>query len=297
MQLLKLVLTVLDVRLPVRTLARGSVVTSAAHNLPGYPIEDIAKLCNLAQDVTQQILETLLSEGRVCKVSKLWCAGFVWEAFAEEAVGLVRTYHQRYPLRSGISKEEWRTRLALPTKFVADIFAALQTEGYLEAVEQPNSDMSSELSSRSSGLIRLPGFIPDFNPLQQKQVARLIQRFQEQPSMPPSRSEAEEIADVEVVNALIEQGRLVKLGDSVLFLREFYEESINKLVEYMRAHQKLTVSEARDVLGTSRKYVLPLLERMDVLRITRRLGDERTLLESAGERAGTQSTTQIEHHA
>jgi len=297
----ELVLEVLDSRSQVRSLAKGSAIasTKTARSLPGYPIEDIAKLCNLAQDVTQQILETLLSEGRVCKVSKLWCARFVWETFAEEAVGVVQAYHQHYPLRSGISKEEWRTRLALPTKFVADIFAALQAEEYLEAVEQPNreTDILPELSSRNSGLIRLPDFLPGFTPKQQEQVARLIQRFREQPSMPPGRSEAEEIADVEVVNALIEQRQLVKLGDSILFLREFYEESINRLVEYMRKHQKLTVSEARDILGTSRKYVLPLLERMDVLRITRRLGDERTLLESVEKGSSTQNTTQIEHHA
>ena len=39
----------------------------------------------------------------------------------------------------------------------------------------------------------------------------------------------------------------------------------------------MIVSEARDVLGTIRKYILPLLEHMDERRITRRVGDERVL--------------------
>jgi len=47
-------------------------------------------------------------------------------------------------------------------------------------------------------------------------------------------------------------------------------------VAYMHEHGKMTVAEARDVLETSRKYILPLLEHMDALRMTHRLGDERT---------------------
>ncbi len=81
----------------------------------------------------------------------------------------------------------------------------------------------------------------------------------------------------EVLASLIEQGRLVKLGDNVLFLRETYEEALAKLLAYLRVHGKITAAEARDVLETTRKYVLPLLEHMDERRITRRVGDERVL--------------------
>jgi selenocysteine-specific elongation factor len=42
-------------------------------------------------------------------------------------------------------------------------------------------------------------------------------------------------------------------------------------------HGKMTVAEARDILGATRKYILPLLEHMDALRITKRSGDERVL--------------------
>jgi len=91
------------------------------------------------------------------------------------------------------------------------------------------------------------------------------------------RAEAEAIVGTEVLASLIEQGRLVKLGDNVLFLREIYEEALARLLAYLREHGKITAAEARDVLGTTRKYILPLLEHMDERRLTRRVGDERTL--------------------
>ena len=88
----------------------------------------------------------------------------------------------------------------------------------------------------------------------------------------------------EALGALMEQGTLVKVGngaDAVLFLRESYDEALSRLVAYLREHGKMTAAEARDVLGTTRKYILPLLEHMDERRITRRVGDER-LAGSAG---------------
>jgi selenocysteine-specific elongation factor len=217
--------------------------------------------------VTQQALETLLKAGRVKLVGPFWFAQVVWEALVEEAVRLVREQHQQYPLRSGLSKEEWRTRLHLPSKMALEVFAALQAEGQLETAA----------GEAAGGFIRLPGFMPTFTVAQQQQVERLLRLFRENAYTPPMRAEAEAIVGTEVLVSLIEQGWLVKLGDSVLFLRETYEEALVRLLAYLREHGKITAAEARDVLGTTRKYILPLLEHMDERRLTRRVGDERIL--------------------
>jgi selenocysteine-specific elongation factor len=295
----ELVLAALDIKRAAHTTGKGGTGAKTGQIMPGLSLEEIAKQCNLAQDVTQEILETLLSEGRVRKIGVVWCAEHIWEALVGDAIELVRAYHEHYPLRSGISKEEWRTRLNLSTKMTTEVFRALQVEGQLETVEVASGDLnaSAEVSSRASGFIRLPGFTPDFTPAQQKQVERLIQLFHAHPYAPPGRSEAQEIADSEIVNALIEQGQLVKVGENVLFLREFYEQAVDVLIKYMQKHGKITVSEARDLLDTSRKYILPLLEHMDILHITQRMGDERKLRVSLEAQVDTQDTTRIEHHA
>jgi selenocysteine-specific elongation factor len=242
------------------------------HGLVGYELADIARQSNLSQDVTRQALETLLSEGRVRRIGTFWFAQTVWVFLKEETVHLVSEQHRQYPLRSGLSKEEWRTRLNLPPKMAAEIFLALQKEGLLaEAISATGT---------AGGFIRLPGFVPTFTAAQQQQVEQLLQQFREHPYTPPGRTESEAIVGAEVLAALIEQGRLVKLGsssDTVFFLRESYEEAIAKLVAYLREYGKMTAAEARDVLATTRKYILPLLEHMDERRITRRIGDERIL--------------------
>jgi selenocysteine-specific elongation factor len=247
--------------------------------LLGYELADIVQHSNLAQDVTQHTLETLLFERRVKRVGAFWFAQAVWEALADEAIRLVSEQHRQYPLRVGLSKEEWRTRLHLPPKMATEILAALQEEGQLAEASGATSTIGS--------FIRLPNFVPTFTPAQQRQVEQLLHQFRANPYTPPGRAEAEAMVGAEVLVALIEQGRLVKLGGSgssgqeanaVLFLRETYDEALAKLLTYLRDHGRITVAGARDVLETTRKYVLPLLEHMDERKMTRRVGDERILV-------------------
>ena len=67
------------------------------------------------------------------------------------------------------------------------------------------------------------------------------------------------------------------MGDSVVFTAEAYREMTGRIVAHLREHGSITVAEARTLFNTSRKYILPLLERMDQEQITRRNGDERML--------------------
>jgi selenocysteine-specific elongation factor len=127
-------------------------------------------------------------------------------------------------------------------------------------------------------VLRLPDFAPTFTRQQQEQVEQLLQQFRAHPFTPPGRAEAEALVGSEALGALIERGTLVKVGsaaEAVLFLRESYDEALAALLAYVREHGSMTAAEARDVLGTTRKYILPLLEHMDERRLTRRIGDER----------------------
>jgi len=257
----ELVLAALD----RRTVRVASQNAAQAKGLIGYELEEIVTQSNLAQDVTRQTLETLLQEGRVRQVGAFWFARSVWDALREETQRMLAAQHRQYPLRAGLSKEEWRTRLHLTPKMATEVFAGLQAEG-----------IAAEAAA--GGLIRLPDFVPTFSKPQQQQIAQLLRQFRENPYTPPGRGEAETLVGAEALAALIEQGQLVKLGENILFLRETCDAASAAIVAYLRAHGKITAAEARDLLGGTRKYILPLLEYMDAQKITRRMGDERVLL-------------------
>ncbi|MFN3430767.1 MAG: SelB C-terminal domain-containing protein [Candidatus Sericytochromatia bacterium] len=53
----------------------------------------------------------------------------------------------------------------------------------------------------------------------------------------------------------------------------------DRLGDHFGANRPFTTSEARELLGTSRKYVIPLLEYLDSQGVTRRVGDTRVVVE------------------
>ncbi len=272
----ELVLAVLHHSNNKKYLSTSSILTAGKFSnrgLSGYELTELTRQSNLSEDVTLTTLETLLEERRVRKVGLWWFAQSIWDRLCTETRHMLQEQHHRYPLRGGLSREEWRTRLGLSSRMATDVFFAMQAEGVV-------SEASARSSGAGGGLLRLPNFSPRLTDQQQKQVEHLLTVFRANPYGPPGRMAVEEAVGAEVLGALVEQGVLVRLGNAAeptLFLRETYDEAVARLTAYLREHQTMTAAEARDVLGTSRKYILPLLEHLDERRITRRVGDQRFL--------------------
>src|SRR5581483_5555388 len=78
------------------------------------------------------------------------------------------------------------------------------------------------------------------------------------------------------LDTLLALGAFVRVGDDCY--RGSQIATIKARVEtYLRANGRMTASQFRDLLGTSRKYAVPLLEWLDANGVTVRDGDFRTL--------------------
>jgi selenocysteine-specific elongation factor len=76
---------------------------------------------------------------------------------------------------------------------------------------------------------------------------------------------------------LVAAGRVVRLGPDLHFSADAVEAARVRIVEFLEDKGTMLASDARDILGTSRKYVVPLLEYFDGRGVTKREGDARTL--------------------
>jgi len=93
------------------------------------------------------------------------------------------------------------------------------------------------------------------------------------PYAPPSPSEAG--VDPREVRELVRRGLVVE-QDGMFFAPSAVDAVGRIVAELLRDRPHgVTVAEVRDVLGTSRKYVVPLLNRLDATGVTRRRGDVR----------------------
>ena len=185
-----------------------------------------------------------------------WAVGAQrWSTTAQRARELVGEYHQRHPLRSGMSLEELRGQLA---------GAATELIG-----ELVNRGMLRQAGSR----ISLPEFVVQLSQAEAEQVSRLLERFAAEPYGPPGWNVCRETVGEEVLASLLENGELVRVSETVLLSRGAYSQMTDWVRERLGETGKVTVSEVRDRFASSRKYALALLEHLDQIGVTARDGD------------------------
>jgi selenocysteine-specific elongation factor len=80
-------------------------------------------------------------------------------------------------------------------------------------------------------------------------------------------------------NLLVEEGSLVKITPEIYLHKDALEFVITKIKELFKKKEKITIGDIKDSLGISRKYAVPIAEYLDKIKLTRRIGNERVLLD------------------
>jgi len=185
-----------------------------------------------------------------------------WSATTSRMRDELAAYHARYPLRPGMSREELRSALRLDPRTYNGLLARAAADG---------------LVVDEAATVRLPEHQVRFTPQQQQAVDDLLARFRAAPYATPSVKEAAALVGEEVLGVLLARGDLVQVSPEVLFLRETYEEMVERIRAHIQQQGSITLAQVRDLFQTSRKYAQALLEYLDSVGVTRRVGDERVL--------------------
>jgi len=221
-------------------------------------------------------MTTLLREGQVVSLgttpgkeaiisavsSNYVLSNTAWKALLDEISSLLSEFHQRYPLRAGMPREELKSRLGLPARAFGDAIATAAAQGQLCTTET---------------VISRAGYRVTFSPEQQRRVTELLQAFEQSPHAPPSLAESEALVGADVLAALVEQGSLIKVSDTVLFAADTYQRITKAIVAHLQKEGHITLAQVRDMFDTSRKYAQAILEHLDEKHVTKRVGDERIL--------------------
>ena len=185
-----------------------------------------------------------------------------WSALIDRLSRELSAYHQRFPLRTGMGREALRSGLKLEAK----VFNAALARA-----------AASRLIVDEGAIVRLPSHTVQLDREQQQRVDVLLARFRRQPYTTPSVKESVAAVGEEVLGVLIARGDLVQASPEVLFLPETYEGMVARIRAYIEHKESITLAQVRDLFGTSRKYAQALLEHLDEVEVTKRVGDERVL--------------------
>jgi selenocysteine-specific elongation factor len=76
---------------------------------------------------------------------------------------------------------------------------------------------------------------------------------------------------------LVDNGSIVKLKDDILLHRDSVKEAAEIIDKAIREKGPIEAAQFRDLVGTTRKYVIPLLEHLDGIGVTQRVENKRVL--------------------
>jgi len=182
----------------------------------------------------------------------------------------LEVFHEKYPLRQGLDKEEVRSKLfpEFSTKEFNLLLGIWQTEDKIKTKGAYIylSDFASVLDENTKQLISLieeEFLINDFQP-------PTFEEAYQKTKAPISKGE-------ELLKYMVAQGILVKVVENMYFHIKTIEKAKALLREGLNQKEALALSDIRDIFNSSRKFVLPLLEYFDTQKFTKRIDDKRVL--------------------
>jgi selenocysteine-specific elongation factor len=189
----------------------------------------------------------------------------------EQKVKIVlNDFHKKNPLKTGMSKEELRTKVLHSTKqrISDELFGHLVSNRIIKISEQSVSlwDFKVKFSDEQEKIRKLIMDIyheNKYNPPKFKELVNML-KLQEKSVAP-------------VFNALVSSSQLIKVDQETVFSSEAIKDATDLIVNYIKENKSIQLGEFRDLLGTSRKYAMAILDYFDQNKITKRVEDKRIL--------------------
>jgi selenocysteine-specific elongation factor len=227
---------------------------------------------NFSQNL-ENTLKTLQETGKIHLINKD-NSHYVHNDYIEELcpkiISFLKSFHASYPLLSGISKEELKSKL-LPFSGY-DLFNFILQ--FLE--EKMLIALDQHLVRLKTHKIRLTQ--------QEKQIkVKIYHLLSTVKYSPPSPKEIAQILKVneekirQLLRLLIEEKKVVRIKEDFYFGAESIERLKNALINYLKTHGGITPAEFKRLTDASRKYNIALLEYFDYIKLTLRLEDKRIL--------------------
>ncbi len=273
----------------LRTLSEGSpreILLHQLHRLEPLPAQDLVDECQLEDQVVVEVLWELIANGEILALGgeaeptealilrgwdslrrRTLISNEGWVRLRGEMVSLLASYHDHHPLRRGMPREACRSQLQVRGR-------PLSSRAFDEVVDR---SVQEGVVAGEGAFLHLADYRITFTPQQEAAIESLLAEFRDSPHSPPSTAQCRSEVGEEVLNALIDQGRLVRVSDDVLFTEGTYLEMVDQVRDFIQREGSITVAQARDLFGSSRRYLLALLEHLDARGVTRRVEDKRVL--------------------
>lgn len=224
------------------------------------------------EESIEEKLEELSRDSKILILTYLDKPIYIHKKFikekTEEIEGIISAYHKNNPLKVGISKEEIKSKVFgknIKQGTYDEILKILEERGVIVLC---------------GNFVALSSFEIKFTKEQLKAKEKILAAFEGGKYSPPkyeelSKDEKDKKSFRMVYDSLLDMGELIKTPDDCIFFKKYYDEAKALLIEHINKNGSISAAEFRDMLNTSRKYAVALLEHFDSIKLTKRMEDNR----------------------
>jgi selenocysteine-specific elongation factor len=239
----------------------------------GISFSDLRLVTNVPEKQLESILQSLLSQKAIIQADKenrIYIHKHNFKKLKVDTLNYLDNYHKTHPLKSGMPKEE------LKTKFPSILASKLFNLTVNQMIK--DSDIAQEENT-----VRLATHTVSLAEDQADVRNKILDTYSQAGLQPPYFKELSKSLKVEskrakdVLMHLVEEGLIVKAKEELYFHTAAIEALKKRLVDFLDSHGEITTPQFKEMTGASRKYVIPLAEYFDAKNVTLRVGDVRKL--------------------
>lgn len=239
----------------------------------GLSFQKLRVMTNIADKKLMAGLQKLLARQEIIQIDKerqIYVSGIFFGGFKEKILELLAGFHEKNPLKEGMPTQELKSKFQYITdnKFFNILFTRLAKEKQI--IQDKNIvklfdhkialqvDLH-EIKDKIKNIYETSGLTPPF-------FRTICQDL-----------DIDKQTASDVLQMLIDENAIVKTKDDLYFNAAKISRLEKQVVDYLESHESMTTPEFKEIAKVSRKFLIPLIEYFDAVKVTIRVGDTRQL--------------------
>jgi selenocysteine-specific elongation factor len=252
------------------TLDLGELILTELKKINFIKKDDLLINSNYADSEIREIAELLEKEGKLIATNSWLIDKNYWQEQKTKFMNRLNREYELYPLQTGFPLNKFQS-----------YFYYLKPEIVNYLVD---SLINIDKIGLKKGILFLLSRKPEVSSQQQVLISKILKILKDNPTNPPNEKMliSQIAGSKEIIDFLIQEGEIVKLSEGILLESKNYDIMKNKLIDFLKINGSISIAQVRDLLGISRKYIIPLLNKMDEEKITQRRENVRILKTKLG---------------
>lgn len=239
----------------------------------GITYSDLKIITSLHEKQLQNIMQDLMSKRTVIladRENRIYIHNNSFNTFKKETSVYLADYHKVNPLKTGMSKEE------LKSKFPAFLSTRIFNIMLNQMIKEKEIVSEENWVSLASHKVSLGKDQTDIK-------KKILDAYVKNGLTPPYFKELTRTLDIQartakdVLMLLMDEGLIIKVKEDLYFYAEAVKNLQQRLIEFLTSHKEMTTPQFKEMAAVSRKYLIPLIEYFDAQNVTIRIGDNRVL--------------------